>query len=364
MLTIMHKNLLTVIVVCIFSLIIIQNKLHAQDIQKITIEPETFIDYEKGFKGEYLAKPQMIGFNKKTSTIFIVDMGNYCIYEFNKSGNLVNKFGGKGQGPGEFLSVFCFYVSDNGNIYLGDDRNRRITQYSQIGKYVNSFRIDRHIPDTYFSINDKEEIIFNYVLNDKYITVLTSSGEVKKEIGQINHYESKKSIPDFDYFNAFGWVFNKNDIFYAIIVEQFKIILFNEKGDKIKEIDFSDLLPPLYKDLKSVKILPEKKDKLNVFLLFQDVLFTGNKYYFFESYNIYDNNSTSKVISDKNIIRIYECDENLSRINKIITLKLAKEHIMSGFMKLKIAFDPEEECFYLPIPEQASVYKYNLKVKK
>jgi hypothetical protein len=80
----------------------------------------------------------------KDGNIYIADKQTYFIRVFSASGNYINSFGGKGEGPGKFMRWFgVFDIDANGEICQVDfiNGNRRITLFSPEGKLIESFSI-------------------------------------------------------------------------------------------------------------------------------------------------------------------------------------------------------------------------------
>jgi len=80
----------------------------------------------------------------KDGNIYISDKQTYLIRIFSASGNYINSFGGKGEGPGKFMRWFGVYdIDKKGEICQVDfiTGNRRITLFTPEGRLIESSSI-------------------------------------------------------------------------------------------------------------------------------------------------------------------------------------------------------------------------------
>ena len=83
---------------------------------------------------DFLIQPSFtVVYNK---CYYILDTESYKIKIFDLDGKYLRSIGAKGSGPGEILKCYSFNVNkNNGDIYMVDDKNGRITIFSSSGKY-------------------------------------------------------------------------------------------------------------------------------------------------------------------------------------------------------------------------------------
>lgn len=63
--------------------------------------------------------------------IFLSDYNNNCIWKLDSKGNVITKWGSKGEGDGEFKDLFGDIAVDlEGNVYVADISNHRIQKFS------------------------------------------------------------------------------------------------------------------------------------------------------------------------------------------------------------------------------------------
>ena len=77
--------------------------------------------------------------------IFVLDEqdSNFGLYAFNRDGKFIRRYGSRGIGPGEYLSIKDFTIdAENEIIYLLDDGGHQILRYDiNTGRYINKIEI-------------------------------------------------------------------------------------------------------------------------------------------------------------------------------------------------------------------------------
>ena len=61
--------------------------------------------------------------------LFIADTGEQAVFVISEAGRLVDQFGGKGEGPGEFASISSLYIGPGDSIYVHDFERYRLTVF-------------------------------------------------------------------------------------------------------------------------------------------------------------------------------------------------------------------------------------------
>jgi ribosomal protein L7/L12 len=69
--------------------------------------------------------------------IYVLSSSNYMVYKFSPEGKYLNKFGGEGDGLGQFSSVQAIAVDDKARVYVSDSNMIRV--FDENGRYVDSF---------------------------------------------------------------------------------------------------------------------------------------------------------------------------------------------------------------------------------
>ena len=86
-------------------------------------------------------------FNRETDVawdvqgnIFVSDgYNNKRIVKFDKNGRFIKDFGSRGKGPGQFEDVHTIQVDRQGNVYVGDRANKRLSVFDNDGNYKTGY---------------------------------------------------------------------------------------------------------------------------------------------------------------------------------------------------------------------------------
>jgi streptogramin lyase len=86
-------------------------------------------------------------FNRETDVawdaagnIFVSDgYNNKRIVKFDKNGKFLKEFGSRGKGPGQFEDVHTIQVDRQGNVYVGDRANKRLSVFDNDGNYKTGY---------------------------------------------------------------------------------------------------------------------------------------------------------------------------------------------------------------------------------
>jgi len=135
-----------------------------------------------------LGKDNYIGFIGKAilknNKIYISGSRPAGIYVLSIEGKIIKKIGNVGSGPGEYRVIRDFDVDENGNIFLLDTPNGRVSVFSDNGNFINSF------PTKYATnlCTDNDDGYFLY----------NSAVEPKSGLNVISHFDKEgKLIKEF-----------------------------------------------------------------------------------------------------------------------------------------------------------------------
>ena len=86
-------------------------------------------------------------FNRETDVawdaagnIFVSDgYNNKRVVKFDKNGKFLKEFGSRGSGPGQFEDVHTIQVDHQGNVYVGDRANKRLSVFDNDGNYKTGY---------------------------------------------------------------------------------------------------------------------------------------------------------------------------------------------------------------------------------
>lgn len=71
--------------------------------------------------------------------VYVVDQLNYRVQEFTPAGGFVNQFGGFGSGDGQFFNPTGLGIDALGNVYVADSGNNRVQKFSAAGAFLMKF---------------------------------------------------------------------------------------------------------------------------------------------------------------------------------------------------------------------------------
>lgn len=129
-----------------------------------------------------------------TKNIYVSDASRSIIFAFDKRGKYINKFGTRGQGPGELnypIQVFC---DNHDNIYVDDSGNGRINLYDNLGLFMRSFRF--YGPYFSFIADHEGEYIYAHSPSGNYgekslIDILTKDGKHVGSFGERPRFKNE-----------------------------------------------------------------------------------------------------------------------------------------------------------------------------
>ena len=177
-----------------------------------------------------------------SGNIYVGDNGTATITKFSKKGKFLQKWGKRGQGPGEISEIrVLFFNNTNNELLLYDWHQQRIVSYSSNGAFINLFRIaSNKLPFTPYQIsnNSKGNFICTGKLGSSPYIIHKFSNQWKHIIS-FGHYEALNK--EFQLYERIGVLGNEycllaadGNLFTTKATYDYKIRLFsNEKLMKI-----------------------------------------------------------------------------------------------------------------------------------
>jgi hypothetical protein len=109
--------------------------------------PATGAPAGQGGGGEGFNLGPFAMFNRETDVawdaagnIFVSDgYNNKRVVKFDKDGKFLKDFGSRGHGPGQFEDVHTIQVDHQGNVYVGDRSNKRLSVFDNDGNFKNMY---------------------------------------------------------------------------------------------------------------------------------------------------------------------------------------------------------------------------------
>lgn len=201
--------------------------------------------------------------NSIPDRIFLIDYSDWSIFMAKKDGTLLDKKGGQGRGPGEFLGINDLYTYTGENILqVFDKKMKRITYYNikkdslEFGYSINLPNYDQYYLQTVFKSNGNTVGIFRVlrqhgskkVENKIYAYYLDSELRKKEKILEIDgtelieveRFNGKKRFEENSFGNKTVWSYNDGKLVFANAGNlNFKIFDFDDNS--ISEFKITDI---------------------------------------------------------------------------------------------------------------------------
>lgn len=151
------------------------------------------------------------------------------LYVFDLSGNYVRSIQHIGNGPGEFLSPYSFWIDKKEHVFILDRQLNRLQKYDAIGlNFVESVTMPYDSPIGFAKIPEKDIFIYYYPLRpskgveDNQIIIADKKGEIISEL-----------YPG----NASGKILHGNNTNFYLIAN--KLMFYPYFSNRIYEIDMN-----------------------------------------------------------------------------------------------------------------------------
>lgn len=83
--------------------------------------------------------PRGIATNPTTGNIYVADQSNHRIQQFSAWGESIRTWGSQGSGPGQFVAPEGVGIDSSGNVYVVDLGNRRVQKFDSEGHFILMF---------------------------------------------------------------------------------------------------------------------------------------------------------------------------------------------------------------------------------
>lgn len=316
--------------------------------------PEIFVSMDYIFNNEGLNKPWQIKENPN-GEIVLLDAGNVVFYVFSPEGKFLRMFSRVGQGPGEILEPRYFDIDQDGDIYVYEYGNQRISILNKEGKHLNSFRIKGARRETRIYVNKNKEILVNLPgSRDFYITVFSRNGEILREIGRIPS-EIKQMEEYWVGAAAFAYPFMDNRGNYYVFLERLLTVqVYNEEGILINERPLDELVDSPALGEGFVPPFKQKDQSSMIFREFlQDIIFKNNRFYLLShiAHTIPDYKNEIKTLY------VYVVNLDLQLL-KNINLPLENSIDLTGSFELRFDVLESEKTIILPLVKSSEILKF------
>lgn len=213
-----------------------------------------------------IASTEELVFNDK---IYFKDFINQQIIETNFIGDILNRYGNRGEGPGENLMIRGFNVDQN-NYFTSDSRKNTLTKINFNGKIKYDFKLDFNVSSSVFIANDKVIVKGNTVENGITKISFNLIDPINRNVKNI---DLNGIFPDED-FNDFlydGHFINSLDggAFYLTFYSNF-LLKFNANGklDYVNKVIYK--VPKLELSVLGSAVFPASNDNPHFYSLSTD----------------------------------------------------------------------------------------------
>lgn len=239
----------------------------------------TLIDAGQRIGDTMLRSPNYARVNPlNNNEIYISDTGANRVLVFNKTGDLLRTIGKEGFGPGELLGPMQIDIDVDGNLYVYENRNDRISIFSSDGEFKKHFRGSVRYNSSFSAVNE-DKILLNQPYTGYYITVTNSDNDFFRGIGEISEIRTNSDgSRNFEHAEGFPVYDSKNDRYCIFLTWSGLVKVYNENGELEQEVEphFS----PTYKEfVESERAIRSKREKgYYSALLFFDVTYNNGNY--------------------------------------------------------------------------------------
>ncbi len=131
--------------------------------------------------------------------VYVADLSNYRIQNFNSSGTYITQWGSFGSGDGKFYTLHGAAVDASGNVYVADTKNYRIQKFNSSGTYITQWGSygsgDGKFSDPYGVAVDSSGNVYVADTKNDRIQKLNSSGSYMTQWGSWGSGEGQFNNP-------------------------------------------------------------------------------------------------------------------------------------------------------------------------
>ena len=306
-----------------------------------------FISNEYVFADKGLNYPSRVLHNPVNNDVFVIDFGDDCLYRFSAEGEFKGQTGHTGQGPGDFQKPRYSDVDKNGDIYVYEWGNQRISIFSKEGTFLTSFRIRGDL-DLKLSVTDGQEILVNHPTDGYYFTLYSRDGEIIKHVAAYEQYPYDNEDVNITF--AIGWPFqDSSGNYYIFLLHNPVVKKFDAAGTVIREKNLQTELTELERLSDGITDYPKDyHERRSRRWFFQDIIFRNGNFYVL----IHDRDD-----ENKSLRIVYKLDSELNITGKYI-LKTDIETKTNMDIRWNLEMRDDDREFLFPVYNDASVLSF------
>ena len=177
----MKINLLLNLILKIMILVVLFLSFNACEEEGYIKEINKIIKQVSQYSDSSFVSNNVGSFVSTDNNIWIAEHENARIVRVDSKFNVVAKYGRKGNGPGEFNGLFHIAKTKE-KVFAVDLGGNRMNVYNIKGEFINEFKIPSTFWPNKFAIDENNKIYFSSTENSSSIIVIDEKGERLDEI--------------------------------------------------------------------------------------------------------------------------------------------------------------------------------------
>jgi outer membrane protein assembly factor BamB len=132
--------------------------------------------------------------------VYIVDYGDMSLKKFNVAGKFITKYGGRGEGPGEFINPTDVAIGENDLVWVADGGSRSLNWFTNAGDFIRKLTFEEGIlrvapikggryylmrispvkSEIFFLYSDKDDLVGNFgnIIENYETAAISLDGEI------------------------------------------------------------------------------------------------------------------------------------------------------------------------------------------
>jgi DNA-binding beta-propeller fold protein YncE len=167
--------------------------------------------------------------------LYVTDTNNKQVQVFDTAGTAIFKFGKEGRGKGEFMFPYGITGDSNGNVYVADLYNGKISIHDKKGNFIDYFKeADKKnkVIEAPGGLRIVNETLYVTDIQKNKVFVFDLKGNKLSEVGEVGQGEGQLRAP-----NAIAIDKDKN--IYVSDSGNQRIQIFNKDGEYVSKINGS-----------------------------------------------------------------------------------------------------------------------------
>lgn len=127
--------------------------------------------------------------------VYVADYGDRRVKRFSAAGEYLGAFGaGRGQGPGEFVTITDYLVTAGGEVWVADNGSGRITVFEPDGSLRRTLRVAPHQPYRLLLRSDARLLLMQPFSTGRLFAVVDEEGHEHASFGELISDQTANSI--------------------------------------------------------------------------------------------------------------------------------------------------------------------------